>query len=249
MSLFDRISRPMQGFNFTERARRVLARSRDEAHRLHHEYVGTEHLLLALLGDENGVVSAVLANLGADANRMRRMIEDTVKPGNAPEPARPELPYTSRAKRVLELMAEEARTLNHHYAGTEHLLLALVAEQKGVAAQVLIDNGVTLERAREATRQLLGAQRPPQPLHVVPPNAPEGSPSEMEPTPSALAQEDAAWRRLGHALDTSARLGAKPTLALEDDGSLTVSLTDGLVVSVRFPPHVRLRRADGTPNA
>ena len=247
MSLFDRVSRPMQGFNFTERTRHVLARAREEAHRLRHEYVGTEHLLLALLADENGVVSAVLAGLDADTNRMRRMIEDTVKPGSA-DPGRPDLPYTSRAKRVLELMTDEARALDHHYAGTEHLLLALVAEQKGIAAQVLVDNGVTLERAREATRQLLGSQRPPQPLHVVPPGASEESPLVVEPTPSALAQEDAAWRRLGHALDVCARLGVRPSLALQEDGSLTVSLADGLVVSVRFPPHVGLRGADQPPN-
>ena len=238
----------MNGYNFTERVRKVLAMAREEAARLHHEYVGTEHILLGLIREGEGVAAAVLQNLSVDLDEIQQKIEETVKKGKAAQATGPDLPYTSRAKKVLELAMAEARELNHNYVGTEHLLLAMVAEQTGVAAQVLMDNGVTLERAREETKRLLGPQRPPQPLHVVTPGAPEGSPHEAEPTPSALAQEDAAWRRLGHALDVCARLGAKPSLTLEDDGSLTVSIAEGLVVSVRFPPHVRLRPADQAPN-
>src|SRR5687768_13073357 len=111
----------MNGYNFTERVRKVLAMAREEAFRLKHEYVGTEHILLGLLREGEGVAAAVLQNLSIDAEQLRRTIDGTVKPG-AGGATGPDLPYTSRAKKVLELAMHEARDMNHSYVGTEHLL-------------------------------------------------------------------------------------------------------------------------------
>ncbi|MDQ3949709.1 MAG: GntR family transcriptional regulator [Gemmatimonadota bacterium] len=145
--LFGRGDPGMSGYNFTEQVRKVLAMTREEAMRLRHEYVGTEHILLGLIRDDKGVAAAVLENLNADLDKIRRKIEATVKKGKAP-PARPDLPYTSRAKKVLEFAMSEARELNHSYVGTEHLLLGLLREEKGIAAQVLNSAGVSVDAAR-----------------------------------------------------------------------------------------------------
>jgi ATP-dependent Clp protease ATP-binding subunit ClpC len=147
----------MNGYNFTDRVRKVLQMAREEAARLHHEYVGTEHILLGLIREGEGVAAAVLTNLGVDLEDIQQKIEETVKKGKAAAATGPELPYTSRAKKVLELAMMEARELNHSYVGTEHLLLGLLREEKGIAAQVLTDAGVTLEQARAETLRLLGS--------------------------------------------------------------------------------------------
>ncbi|HEX6052966.1 MAG TPA: Clp protease N-terminal domain-containing protein, partial [Gemmatimonadaceae bacterium] len=146
----------MNGYNFTDRVRRVLARAREEAGRLRHEYVGTEHILLGLTGESEGITATVLHNMGADRLAMRDKIEEIVRPGTEDRNPGPDLPYTSRAKKVLELAMGEARILHHSYVGTEHLLLGLLAEQKGIAAQVMVESGVTLEKARAETLRLLG---------------------------------------------------------------------------------------------
>jgi ATP-dependent Clp protease ATP-binding subunit ClpC len=151
----------MNGYNFTERVRKVLAMAREEAARLHHEYVGTEHILLGLIREGEGVAAAVLQNLSVDLEEIQQKIEDTVKKGKAAQATGPDLPYTSRAKKVLELAMGEARELNHSYVGTEHLLLGLLREEKGIAAQVLTDAGVHLEAARAETLRLLGTEMPP----------------------------------------------------------------------------------------
>jgi len=150
----------MNGYNFTDRVRKVLQMAREEAARLHHEYVGTEHILLGLIREGEGVATAVLAGLGVDLDDIQQKIEETVKKGKAPAPEGPDLPYTSRAKKVLELAMSEARELNHSYVGTEHLLLGLLREEKGIAAQVLGDAGVNLEQARAETLRLLGSDMP-----------------------------------------------------------------------------------------
>ncbi|MBX9927524.1 MAG: ATP-dependent Clp protease ATP-binding subunit [Gemmatimonadaceae bacterium] len=150
----------MNGYNFTERVRKVLQMAREEAARLHHEYVGTEHILLGLIREGEGVAAAVLANLGVDLEEVQQKIEETVKKGKAAQSTGPDLPYTSRAKKVLELAMGEARELNHSYVGTEHLLLGLLREEKGIAAQVLADAGVNLEAARAETLRLLGTEMP-----------------------------------------------------------------------------------------
>ena len=113
----------MNGYNFTDRVRKVLQMAREEASRLHHEYVGTEHILLGLIREGEGVAAAVLTNLNVDLDEIQQRIEETVKKGKAPASSGPDLPYTSRAKKVLELAMSEARELNHSYVGTEHLLL------------------------------------------------------------------------------------------------------------------------------
>jgi ATP-dependent Clp protease ATP-binding subunit ClpC len=150
----------MNGYNFTERVRKVLAMAREEAARLHHEYVGTEHILLGLIREGEGVAAAVLQNLSVDLDEIQQKIEETVKKGKAAQATGPDLPYTSRAKKVLELAMAEARELNHSYVGTEHLLLGLLREEKGIAAQVLTDTGVNLEAARAETLRLLGNETP-----------------------------------------------------------------------------------------
>ena len=150
----------MNGYNFTERVRKVLAMAREEAARLHHEYVGTEHILLGLIREGEGVAAAVLQNLNVDLDEIQQKIEETVKKGKAAQATGPDLPYTSRAKKVLELAMAEARELNHSYVGTEHLLLGLLREEKGIAAQVLTDTGVNLEAARAETLRLLGNEMP-----------------------------------------------------------------------------------------
>src|SRR5215216_1993112 len=150
----------MNGYNFTERVRKVLAMAREEAERLRHEYVGTEHILLGLIREGEGVAAAVLQNLSVDLDEIQQKIEDTVKKGKASQTTGPDLPYTSRAKKVLELAMSEARELNHSYVGTEHLLLGLLREEKGIAAQVLTDAGVNLDAARAETLRLLGTEMP-----------------------------------------------------------------------------------------
>ena len=150
----------MNGYNFTERVRKVLAMAREEAQRLKHEYVGTEHILLGLIREGEGVAAAVLQNLSVDLDEIQQKIEETVKKGKAAAATGPDLPYTSRAKKVLELAMGEARDLSHGYVGTEHLLLGLLREEKGIAAQVLSDAGVNLDAARVETLRLLGTEMP-----------------------------------------------------------------------------------------
>ncbi len=147
-------------YNFTDRVRKVLAMARDEAIRLQHDYVGTEHILLGLIREGEGVAAAVLTNLSADLDQVHERIEESVKPGKATI-ALGELPYTSRAKKVLEFAMAEARELNHSYVGTEHLLLGLLREEKGIAAQVLNSLGISLEEARAETLKVLGSDVSP----------------------------------------------------------------------------------------
>jgi len=147
-------------YNFTDRVRKVLAMARDEAIRLQHDYVGTEHILLGLIREGEGVAAAVLTNLSADLDQIHEGIEEAVKPGKATI-ALGELPYTSRAKKVLEFAMAEARELNHSYVGTEHLLLGLLREEKGIAAQVLNSLGISLEEARAETLKVLGSDMGP----------------------------------------------------------------------------------------
>ena len=141
---------------FTDRARKVMALANQEAQRFNHEYIGTEHILLGLVKEGSGVGANVLKNLGVDLRRVRLEVEKLVKSG--PEVVTMgKLPQTPRAKRVIEYAIEEARNLNHNYVGTEHLLLGLLREQEGVAAQVLMNLGLKLEDVREEVLNLLGA--------------------------------------------------------------------------------------------
>jgi ATP-dependent Clp protease ATP-binding subunit ClpC len=144
---------------FTERARKVIALAREEAGRLGHDYIGTEHLLLGLIREGGGVAAAVLENLNVDLERVRLEVEKLVVIGGGTLTLG-EVPFTPRAKKVLELSVEEAQSLSHNYIGTEHLLLGLVREGEGVAAKVLENLGVKLDKAREITINLLGGNVP-----------------------------------------------------------------------------------------
>jgi ATP-dependent Clp protease ATP-binding subunit ClpC len=141
---------------FTDRARKVMALANQEAQRLNHEYIGTEHILLGLVKEGSGVGANVLKNLDVDLRKVRLEVEKLVKAG--PEMVTMgKLPQTPRAKKVIEYAIEEARNLNHNYVGTEHLLLGLLREHDGVAAQVLMNLGLKLDEVREEVLNLLGA--------------------------------------------------------------------------------------------
>src|SRR5437870_6543459 len=141
---------------FTDRARKVMALANQEAQRFNHEYIGTEHILLGLVKEGSGVGANVLKNLEVDLRKVRLEVEKLVKSG--PDMVTMgKLPQTPRAKKVIEYAIEEARNLNHNYVGTEHLLLGLLREHDGVAAQVLMNLGLKLEEVREEVLNLLGA--------------------------------------------------------------------------------------------
>ena len=140
---------------FTERARKVMGFARREAQRFHHEYIGTEHILLGLIQEGQGVAANVLKSLNIDLEKIRREVEKIVKAGPAMEPS-VQIPFTPRAKKVVELALEEASNLGHNYIGTEHLLLALLREQDGIAAHVLLALGVRLDEVRDEVIEFLG---------------------------------------------------------------------------------------------
>ncbi len=146
---------------FTERARKVIALANQEAQRFNHEYIGTEHILLGLVKEGSGVGANVLKNLGVDLHKVRMEVEKLVKAG--PDMVTMgKLPQTPRAKKVIEYAIEEARNLNHNYVGTEHLLLGLLREHDGVAAQVLMNLGLKLDEVRDEVLHLLGAGAEPE---------------------------------------------------------------------------------------
>ena len=147
----------MLSFNFTDRVRQVLMIAREQALSLHHEYIGTEHILLALIHEGQGVANATLLNLGADPAAIQQRTKGIVQKGRSPVSADRELPYTSRAKKVLELSMMEARELHHPHIGTEHVLLGLLREEKGIAAQVLTEAGISIIAAREEVLRLIGS--------------------------------------------------------------------------------------------
>ena len=140
---------------FTDRVRKVIYFARDEANRLQHDYIGTEHLLLGIVREGEGIAAKVLSKLDLDFEQIQQAVENMVKSSGGTLTIG-EIPFTPRAKRVLELAIEEARLLGHNYVGTEHLLLGLIREGEGVAAQVLAELGVDRKRVREEVLKLLG---------------------------------------------------------------------------------------------
>ena len=143
---------------FSERARRVLTLAQNEAQRFNHNYIGTEHILLGLVGETEGVVARVLKNLGIDLTKVRAAVEFII--GRGEKPVHGEIGLTPRAKKVIELAVDEARRMNHSYIGTEHLLAGLLREGEGVASGVLESLGVTLEKVREETHKVLNQNIP-----------------------------------------------------------------------------------------
>jgi len=175
---------------FTERARKVMSLARQEAQRLNHEYIGTEHILLGLIQEGSGVAANVLKNLDVDPRKIRAEVERMVKPGsNVVQMG--QLPFTPRAKKVLELALEEANNLGHNYIGTEHLLLGLLREHDSVAAQALTALGLKLDALRDEVLEFLGAEY-------------QGG-SEKGPNPNASKSKTPALDAFGRDLTDLAR--------------------------------------------
>ncbi|MDD4939153.1 MAG: ATP-dependent Clp protease ATP-binding subunit [Candidatus Omnitrophica bacterium] len=144
---------------FTERARKVIILAKEEARRFNHDYIGTEHILLGLIREGEGVAASVLQKLGVSLEKIRLEIEKLVQPGPTTQIIG-DIPFTPRAKKALELAAEEARALGHNYIGTEHLLLGLIREGEGMASQVLLNLGLDLNSVRNEVMELLGSALP-----------------------------------------------------------------------------------------
>jgi hypothetical protein len=147
---------------FTDRARRVIVLAQEEARMLYHNYIGTEHILLGLIHEGEGVAAKALVSLGISLDAVRQQVEEII--GQGQQASSGHIPFTPRAKKVLELTRWEAEDLGHNYIGTEHILLGLIHEGDGVAAQVLIVLGADLNRVRQQVIQLISGQQPqPQP--------------------------------------------------------------------------------------
>jgi ATP-dependent Clp protease ATP-binding subunit ClpC len=143
---------------FTDRARRVMLLANEEAICFRHEYIGTEHILLGLVQEGSGVAANVLKNLDVDVQRIRLEAEKVVSRGSDPV-TMSKLPWTLRAKHVIELAMEEARNLRHNYIGTEHVLLGLIREEEGVAAHILLNMGLNLDEVRNEVLMVVGTGR------------------------------------------------------------------------------------------
>jgi hypothetical protein len=143
---------------FTDRARRVVVLAQEEARLLNHDYIGTEHILLGLIQEGDGVAARALQSLGISLDAVRARVEDIIGRGDEQSPSH--IPFTPRAKKVLELSLREALQLGHNYIGTEHILLGLIREGEGVAAQVLVELGGDLERVRQEVKRILGTAGP-----------------------------------------------------------------------------------------
>jgi ATP-dependent Clp protease ATP-binding subunit ClpA len=145
---------------FTDRARASVVLAQEEARLLNHSYIGTEHLLLGLLRESDGVAAKALASLGISLQAVRSQVEEIIGQGGSPSPPG-HIPFTPRAKKVLELSLREALQLGHNYIGTEHILLGVIREGEGVAAQVLAKLGADLSRTRQQVVQLLSGHQGP----------------------------------------------------------------------------------------
>ena len=164
---------------FTERAKQVVVLTQDEARRLQHNYVGTEHLLLGLLREEEGVAARVLESLGITADRVRSEVDRVI--GRGDEAATGQIPFTPRAKKALEGSLREALALNHRRIDTEHVLLGVVGERDGVAARILEELGATADRVRESVIETLGGTSVSPRAESVLPDAPLGTTPRVAP--------------------------------------------------------------------
>ena len=174
---------------FTERARRVVVLAQEEARMLDHNYVGTEHILLGLLHEGEGVAARALESLGISLDAMREAVEGIIGRGQQ-APSR-HIPFTPRAKKMLELSLREALQLGHDYIGTEHILLGLIREGDGVAAQVLTNAGVDLNQARQRVIGLLHGRREEA---VAPPSSAPAPAPASAPAPATLTADDLVSR-------------------------------------------------------
>ncbi|NJP30330.1 NDP-hexose 4-ketoreductase, partial [Microbispora sp. SCL1-1] len=165
---------------FTDRARRVVVLAQEEARMLNHNYIGTEHILLGLIHEGEGVAAKALESLGISLEGVRQQVEEIIGQGQSAPSGH--IPFTPRAKKVLELSLREALQLGHNYIGTEHILLGLIREGEGVAAQVLVKLGADLNRVRQQVIQLLHGYQGKEP-------AAAGGPQESAPSTSLVLDQ------------------------------------------------------------
>jgi ATP-dependent Clp protease ATP-binding subunit ClpC len=177
---------------FTDRARRVVVLAQEEARMLNHNYIGTEHILLGLIHEGEGVAAKALESLGISLEAVRQQVEEII--GQGQQAPSGHIPFTPRAKKVLELSLREALQLGHNYIGTEHILLGLIREGDGVAAQVLVRLGADLNRVRQQVIQLLHGYQGKEP-------AAAGAASESAPSTSLVLDQ------FGRNLTAAAREG------------------------------------------
>jgi ATP-dependent Clp protease ATP-binding subunit ClpC len=161
---------------FTDRARRVVVLAQEEASRLVHNYIGTEHILLGLVREGEGIAARALESAGIGLDAVRQQVEEII--GRGQEPPSGNVPFTPQAKKVLELSLRESRRLGHNYIGTEHILLGLIREGNGVAGQVLVKLGADLKRLRQQVIQLLAEPPAEEPGH---PAEEPGHPAPPDP--------------------------------------------------------------------
>ena len=197
---------------FTERAKKVLTLAQAEAERSHHSYIGTEHLLLGLMRERDGLAAQVLESLGLEIESIRRTIEAVL--GRGERLIIQQIIPTSRVKKVIEISFEEARRMGHNYVGTEHLLIGLMVEGEGLAAHVLTDLGVTLDKVRSQVDSFLktGGAEPSGPKPTPPPKPfDEAVTAVLNAAEDAAEKEHAAVFRLDHLLSALvARRGGPP---------------------------------------
>jgi len=165
---------------FTDRARRVVVLAQEEARMLSHNYIGTEHILLGLIHEGEGVAAKALESLGISLDAVRGQVEEII--GQGQQAPSGHIPFTPRAKKVLELSLREALQLGHNYIGTEHILLGLIREGEGVAAQVLVKLGADLNRVRQQVIQLLSGYQGKE-------TAAAGAPTEGVPSSSLVLDQ------------------------------------------------------------
>jgi ATP-dependent Clp protease ATP-binding subunit ClpA len=176
---------------FTDRARRVVVLAQEEARMLNHNYLGTEHILLGLIHEGEGVAARALESLGISLEAVRQQVEKII--GQGQQAPSGHIPFTPRAKKVMELASREALQLGHNYVGTEHILLGLIREGEGVAAQVLVKLGADLNRVRQQMIQLLHGYQGPEPADY---RRRLGKRARARLMDDALARMDALDRRL-----------------------------------------------------
>ena len=181
---------------FTDRARRVVVLAQEEARMLNHNYIGTEHILLGLIHEGEGVAAKALESLGISLEAVRQQVEEII--GQGQQAPSGHIPFTPRAKKVLELSLREALQLGHNYIGTEHILLGLIREGEGVAAQVLVKLGADLNRVRQQVIQLLSGYQGKEP-------AAAGGPPPRRRRPRSSSTSSAATSRRPRARASSTR--------------------------------------------
>jgi len=187
---------------FTDRARRVVVLAQDEARMLNHNYIGTEHILLGLIHEGEGVAAKALESLGISLEAVRQQVEEII--GQGQQAPSGHIPFTPRAKKVLELTSREASQLGHNYIGTEHILLGLIREGEGVAAQVLVKLGADLNRVRQQVIQLLHGYQEKEPAAA--PGGPRRgrAPSDVLARVTAVeSRMSVIERRVGSGPDTA----------------------------------------------